>query len=290
MTKKTTIAGLVIARNEEQWIGHCLDTLAWCDQLLVIDDGSTDKTVEVAESKGASVISFKHSSFSRLREEALRRVETDWVIYLDADERLTPTSAREVQVKIETREAEVFRFRRRNIHFGRELKHGGWENDWVERVFLRSHLKGWQGDVHETPVFKGKVADLALPLLHLTHRDVISGLKKTIAWTPIEAEALATELDSPVTFWTFIRKSGLEFFKRAFWRGGVRDGMPGLVEALIQAVNRLLVYIQVWEKQQKPPIASAYERWEEELAEDWAKERAGERRLVKQNKAAKKLS
>lgn len=269
MEKHISISALIIAKNEAAMIVSCIKSVAWCKEIIVIDDGSIDETREIAESLGAKVISFKHDSFARLREEALKRAQFEWVFYIDADERVTPTLAKEIQVMIETSDAKVFRVKRENIYFGRKFSGGGWQDDWVERVFFKEALVGWSGQVHESPQFTGTSVDLKTKLIHFTHRDVVSGLLKTAAWTPMEAEELFKAKVPTVTFFTLIRKGCMEFFRRAILKKGYQDGMAGLVESLIQGINRILVYIQVWELQQKPSIPELYQEKEKEIERLW---------------------
>lgn len=270
---KPTISALIIAKNEESMIANCIRSLKWCDEIVMIDNGSTDETREIAESYGVKVVSIKHNSFSHLRKEALKRASSDWVIYVDADERVTPTLAKEIMVNMETSHAQVFRLTRENIYFGKKFKWGGWQDDLLERVFEKGSLLGWTGDVHESPNYKGDLIDLKSKLLHFTHRDLISGLYKTASWTPIEAKELFKAKVAPVTFLTLIRKGFMEFFRRAVLKKGYKDGMEGLVEAIIQAMNRVIVYIQVWELQQNPSIEDRYEKKEQEIELLWKKER-----------------
>ncbi len=266
------ITAIVIAKNEEEMLANCLDTLRWADKLLVLDNGSSDSTAQIAESSGAKVIHFEHSSFARLRNEALKHVETEWVAYVDADERFTPMLAKEVLVHIETDDAQVLSMKRENICFGKKFEHGGWADDTVTRVFKKDILEEWQGKVHESPVYEGEPVMLHTPLIHLTHRSTKQGLKKTIKWTEIEAELLVDSGVKPVKFRTIIRKGVMEFLRRAvFWKG-YKDGMPGLVEALTQAVNRMLVYIQVWEMQQTPSLQEQYRRQEIAIMKEWQDE------------------
>lgn len=270
---KQTISALIIAKNEETMIENCIKSLSWCSEIIVIDSGSTDKTREIAESYGASVISFKHDSFARLREEALKRATSQWVIYIDADERVTPILAKEIMVNIETTSAEAFRLTRENIYFGKKFEWGGWQDDKVERVFKKESLMGWTGDIHESPNFKGELIDLKTKLLHFTHRNTVSGLIKTANWTPIEAGELYKSNVSPVTFVTLMRKGCMEFFRRAIFKKGYKDGQEGLIEALIQGINRILVYIQVWELQQNPSIKEKYNKKEAEILSLWKKDK-----------------
>jgi glycosyltransferase involved in cell wall biosynthesis len=272
MDKDQTISALIIAKNEASMIENCIRSLRWCDEILVIDDGSIDETREIAESLGARVISFKHDSFSRLREEALKRANSRWVFYVDADERVTPTLAKEIKVIIETSQVSVLRIQRENIYFGKKFSAGGWQDDWVERVFKKGALLGWFGEVHESPKYTGEIIDLKTKLIHFTHRDTISGLLKTAAWTPMEAEALYKAGVPKVTLLMLLRKGFMEFFRRAVIKQGYKDGMPGLVEAVIQGINRVLVYIQVWELQQKPSISEKYQAREAEIRTLWKKQ------------------
>jgi glycosyltransferase involved in cell wall biosynthesis len=250
-------------------IGECIDCLSWCDQIIVIDDGSVDDTVAIADSRGAKIINFKHSSFAKRRDEALKHTDTDWVFYIDCDERVTPTLAKEIMVVTETEQGSALRINRTNIYYGEKLSFGGWGDDYVTRIFKKSALQGWHGDVHESPKFSGKEVTLKTTLIHLTHRDTISGLYKTAAWTPLEANALFDAGINKVTFWTVLRKSLMEFLRRAILKKGYKEGMVGFVESTIQAINKALIYIQVWEKQQKPPISQKYQNIENEIRELW---------------------
>ncbi len=266
---RPTISCLIIARDEELMIAACISTVLWCDEILVIDTGSVDKTAQIAERFGAKVIAFSHPSFSRLREEALKRSNCDWVMYLDADERITPQLAKEIQVNIETQSAEIMAFNRRNVHFGHELDYGGWGEDVVERVFKRSAILGWSGEIHESPRFEGKAVVLKAKLAHFTHRDIVSGLFKSARWTPLEAKQLAAAKIPEVRLGTILRKGVMEFVRRAIFKKGYLDGQTGLVEALVQAINRMLVYLQVWEFQQKPTAAELYKQKELEIKKSW---------------------
>ncbi len=268
-TKVPNITAVVIARNEEEMITACLDTLTWCESVLVLDNGSEDETRKKAELAGATVVSFKSSSFARVREEATKHVRTEWILYVDADERVSPTLAKEIGVKLETSTASVFSMHRKNYFFGHEISFGGWQHDQVTRVFKLDALEGWYGDIHESPKFTGSAEVLHSPLLHFTHRSVVSNLKKSAEWTPKEAEAFISAAIQPVTFFTLVRKGSMEFFRRAIVQEGYRDGMPGLVEALIQAMNRVWVYIQVWELQLQPSISDRYQVLEKELQKKW---------------------
>lgn len=264
-----SITAVIIAKNEEEMIANCIETVRWCDQIMVIDNGSTDETALLAENAGAKVISFKSDDFSKTREVALKHVKTDWLFYLDADERVTPRLYSEISVHLETGSAQALRLKRDNYCYGFNFSHGGWQNDQVVRIFDREVIIGWKGKIHESPVFEGVVVDLHTPLVHLTHRSTQDNLRKSAEWTIKEATLLYEAGIPPVTFMTLMRKGVMEFVRRAIVNKGYKDGMPGLIEALVQAINRVFVYIQVWELSQQPNLPERYQRIEQEIASSW---------------------
>lgn len=272
MSTKSSITAIIVTKNEENMIVNCLETLRWCDEWLVIDSGSTDATIELAETAGARVINYSHPSMAKIRNEGLKRVKTDWLFYIDADERVTPTLAREIMVLIETQpQTAALRMARQNIQYGKVFEHGGWNQDAVTRIFRKNALEEWFGDIHESPRFNGELQELKTPLIHLTHRNTVDGLKKTTAWTPIEADLLFKARHPRVTLITILRKGVMEFLRRAFFKGGYKDGMEGMVEAVVQGINRMLVYIQLWERQRKPSLTDMYQRIEKDIAQSWQK-------------------
>jgi len=270
--KKIPLTAIVIAKNEEKYLPGCLSCLRFCREVLVIDSGSSDKTAEIAENFGAQVISFHHRSFAKLRTEGLKHVNNQWVFYVDADERVSPVLAREIGQYVLENTQVVLKLKRDNIFYGQLMRFGGWQNDYIERVFPITCLESWQGSIHETPIYQGKSITLSAPLWHFSHRFIADGLTKSAYWTPMEAELLYASSIKKVGFLQIMRKGVLEFVRRAILKKGFKDGQAGLVEALIQAINRMLVYIQVWELQRVPKIKDAYSVKEREIELLWEKD------------------
>ncbi len=268
---KPTITAVIITKNEEKMIANCLETLRWCTDILVIDNGSDDNTVELAEKLGAKVVKSKTTSFAEQRNLALKSSKSDWLFYIDADERVTPKLSQEILVQIETTTHNALTLHRQNMMYGKYFAHGGWGNEKMTRIFRKTGFQEWVGDIHETPKYEGSAIQLHLPLLHFTHRNTMDGLKKTIAWTPMEAKLLYEAGAKPVSLWTLLRKGTMEFLRRAVLRQGFKDGEEGVMEAVVQGINRVLVYIQVWELQQRPSLSEKYEEAERGLLEDWKK-------------------
>ncbi len=271
-TEKTkySIAALIIAKDEADMIVNCIETLQWCDEVVVLDDFSDDATPQLARQAGAHVIpATEKLTFAQKRMLLMEAVDTEWIVYIDADERVTPALAREISVHAETHTANAMELQRRNVIYGKELSHGGWDDDRVIRVFHRLALDGWFGEVHESPEFTGEVVGLHTPLIHLTHRSTQADLLKSAEWTPIEARLIAAERTEPVTVWTLARKTIMELVRRVIFQKAYKDGMEGWIEAMVQAMNRFMVYVQVWEFMQEPSLKERYQQQEEQIAASW---------------------
>jgi glycosyltransferase involved in cell wall biosynthesis len=273
---KSLVTAIVLTKNEASMIESCLACLQWCAEIIVVDDSSTDATRELAEKMNARVTSTRATSFALKRSEALGLVRSDWVLYVDADERVTPELAREIDTIISSNNSEIsaITIPRNSVCYGHALQHGGWSNESVTRVFRIAALEGWKGDIHESPVFHGAVITTGATLLHLTHRSTKENLLKSAEWTEIEARKLYESKVPTVSFFTLLRKGIMEFWRRAVVNKGYRDGMPGLVESTVQAFNRVVVYVQVWELQQRPALSERYQKFEQQIEQEWARSKA----------------
>lgn len=265
---RPSITAIVIAKNEAEMIANCLATLQWCDEIIVVDNGSEDATAGLAKQAGARVVE-SNGTFAELRNRGLSAAKTDWVLYIDADERVSPPLAIEIQGVIVNATHAAYQVHRENVVYGQSVQHGGWEKDWIVRLFERRAIKTWSGEVHEHAEINGSTGQLSQTLLHLTHRSVMDGLRKTVDWIPIEARLLHEAGTPPVTGVTLLRKFGMELLRRLIITGGYRDGMPGVVEAWVQAMNRLLVYIELWQLQQKPSLPERYQEQEAQMHHRW---------------------
>lgn len=266
---QSPITAVVIAKNEATMLPGCLQSLHWCSKVIVVDSGSSDTTAKVARTLGATVITDTDPSFAHRRTIVLPHIQTRWVLYVDADERVTPVLARSIKKMLSETTADVGLIARKNFHYGQVLHYGGWTESAIPRLFAKDVLTGWQGDIHESPIYTGTSFRLEGELWHLTHRSIVEGLYKTAAWTPMEAALLYEGGISPVTPWTVLRKGLGEAVRRGITQKGYKDGITGWMEVFIQAINRMLVYLQVWELQQSPPIADRYSTLEKELSDQW---------------------
>ena len=265
------ITAAILTHDESDMIAGCIQTLQWCERVLVLDQHSADGTAKIALQLGATVGMSDTTSFAQRRNELLEACATEWILYIDADERVTPELANAIRDVVTQNSATAASFPRTNFFFGAEFRHGGWQGERVTRLFRVDALQGWQGRIHESPKYTGEVLELTAPLWHFSHRSVSDGLMKTANWTPMEADLLAQATEKPVSFWVIVRKGLGEAWRRGIRHSAWKDGEAGLIEMLTQVINRMLVYMQVWERQQKPPIATRYQELQQQIDALWQK-------------------
>lgn len=267
------ISAVIITKNEEEMIANCIASLSFVSEVVVVDSGSNDNTNAIALREGAKVIKAPKGNFATWRNIGLQEATGDWILYIDADERVTPKLAKEITTTLRFTSNSAFALRRNNIHFGKWMEHGGWETDVIVRLFRKEKLKRFEGEVHEHAIVDGPVAQLTEPLVHLTHRGLEDGLMKSVVWTDIEARLLLEAHTPKVKPFTLIRKPLMELIRRLILKKGYKDGMEGWVESFQQAMNRFLVYGRLWELQQQPSIPEKYQRLEKEINRLWQSER-----------------
>ena len=257
--RKVSLGVVVIVKNEERFIKSCLESVkGWADEIVVADSGSTDKTTTIAKRLGAKVYEApKGGNFSTWRNSALSHVESEWVFYLDADERTTLVLRKEIDERIGKEEWVAYAVPRRNFILGREMKHGGWAPDYVKRIFRCKSHSGWRGKLHEEPVFKGKLGHLKEAMIHLQPDPLEMRVEKSIKWSRIEAKLLLAAKHPPVTWWRVLRIGLTTLWERLVRRAAFLDGMEGLILAVFQSYHMMMVYVQLWEMQNNskfPPI------------------------------------
>jgi len=244
---KAKITAVVLTKNEEERLPKCLASLSWVDQILVIDDFSSDETIKVAKDFGAEVYQKRLVDFQSQRNYALKKVKTPWGLFIDADEEVPDELRKEIALAIKKKGLAGFYFPRRNIIFGKWIEHSGWYPDYQLHLF-RTDKGKYVGKVHETVEVKGKTGYLKSHLLHQNYQTISQYLEKLGHYTTLSAKKV---IESGHEFkpQDLIKKPAEEFFKRFFAEEGYEDGLHGLALALLQAFSELILYLKVWEKQ-----------------------------------------
>ena len=241
------ISAVVLTKNEESNIVDCLESISWCDEIIIIDDNSTDKTVDLAKKAGATVL--KHAldhDFSAQRNFGLQKAKGDWVLFVDADERVSSALWYEIMAMINNPIAgfDGFYLKRIDTLWGKELLHG--ETGSIKLLRLAKRDAGtWEGYVHEQWKIKGKTAVLQNPLKHYPHQTVAEFLAEINYYTTIRANELYKK-KVMVSWWHIIIYPNTKFFLNYFIKGGFLDGLPGLVFAFMMSLHSFLVRGKLW--------------------------------------------
>lgn len=246
------LSGIIITKNEQQVIRDCVISLGFCNEIIVVDTGNTDETNKIVKEYGARIIKSSGSDYSKFRNDGLAATKGEWVLYLDADERITPLLKIEIEkiIKEET-SFSAFEIPRRNIYLAREMHHGGWGNDAVIRLFKKSKLLMYVNPLHEQPKVDGPIGRLQNNMVHFSHRGLYSMLNKTFGFTAYESD-LRFKSDHPqIVVWRLVRVMLTEFWKRMVKQKAFLDGTEGIIDAIFQMFNSFVIYVRLWERQNK---------------------------------------
>lgn len=246
------IAAAVICQDEEDRIAACLESVAWCDEIVVVDAGSRDRTALIAEKRATRVVRNAWPGYVAQKNFALEQTTADWILCLDADERCTPELADAIRRALAGDPAVAgFAVRRHVFYLGRWIGHGGWYPDWKLRVVRRGRARWGGADPHDKLLSDGPVARLDADLVHLTYRDFADHLRTVQRFSDVVSDAwlragrrpslLRAALHPPVKF--------LECF---VWKQGFRDGWPGFVIAATSAFYVFAKHVKLWEKSRRP--------------------------------------
>ncbi len=246
------LSAIVIAKNEAANIAECLDSLAFCDEVVVVDGGSSDDTVALAKAKGAQVVSAPDwQGFGPQKNLALSQAHGDWILSIDADERVTPALAREIEATIaEAKAAQGYRMPRLSTFCGREMRHSGWYPDYVLRLFRRNKARFSDDLVHERVICEGQVGHLREPLRHHTITSLEDALSKIDRYSTSGADMLLAS-GRPVFFISGIGHGFWTFVRTYFFRAGFLDGPEGLLVARYHAQTTFYRYMKAWMKQRR---------------------------------------
>jgi len=243
-----SISAVVHAYNEERHIQACLESLAFADEIVLVDNDSTDRTVALAQAAGARVAHFhgRHGYPEPARVFGLTQLTKKWVFILDADERVSPELAQELlAVKDDPRALEGYWVPIRNYHFGRWLKHGGLYPDLHMRFFQRE--KGGYPEVglHRGIHVQGRTGRLKGDILHYSYRDIEHYFEKFNTYTSVEADRIV-QTRKPAGY-DLVIKPWHRFFKSYVQRGGFLDGLPGLLFHVFSAAYVFASEVKAWD-------------------------------------------
>jgi glycosyltransferase involved in cell wall biosynthesis len=247
------LSGVVLTRNEEKHIRDCLASVRdFADELLVLDSCSGDRTIEIAREMGARVESHAFDHYPNQRNAAIDLARGDWIFFIDADERATPAVGQEIQSTIRDSQFAGFWIPRRNIIFGKEIRHTGWSPDYQPRVLRKGRARFDPARrVHELVLWDGEVGYLREPLIHYNYETLAQFRDKQIKYTRYEAQVWYAE-GKRARWRGFIGQPIREFFRRYVSLQGWRDGGHGLLLSALMAYYAFVRQQMLLEMQNQP--------------------------------------
>ena len=249
--RKSKITAAVITKNEEKNIAACIESVkGWADEIIVVDGQSSDNTVSIAEALGAKVI--KHSfegDFSKERNVALENSRSDWVLHLDADERVTEEFKKTVDNVIDNdNEIDVYKFKRKNFFLRHAMLHGGFCH-YIPNLVRRKTVR-FEGALHERPVYKGKTGVIEADIEHYPFDSISQFVERHNRYSTVEAEKIykeegrskLSEARKNIT-----RRTFKLFWKMYVKKKGYKEGMYGLIFSALFAFTNFLIWVKYWE-------------------------------------------
>ncbi|GAB6137357.1 glycosyltransferase family 2 protein [Halanaerobaculum tunisiense] len=241
-----SIGVLVLTYNEEENIADCLESVSWVDELVVVDSYSQDDTLELAREYTSDIYQREFDDFASQRNFGLDQLESDWVLVVDADERVTSELQQEVLDKLSNPQAKGYKIPRKNYFLGDWIKYCGWYPDHTLRLFKVADNR-YSGLVHEGLQIEGRVEKLESPLIHYTYRNLEHYLAKINHYTTLDAQKKYQAGKKKGLLYILLRPV-VEFIKKYILKKGFLLGTPGLILSILSAYYQFLKYIKLWEK------------------------------------------
>lgn len=236
---------IIITKNESKHILGCLESVAFADEIVVVDSGSTDNTVELARGFGARVeVTPDWPGFGKQKNRALDLARGDWVLSIDADERVTPELAKEIQSVIDTPQANAYQIARLSEFCGRFIRHSGWWPDYVLRLFKRGTARFNDVEVHERVLPEGPVLKLKGHFEHYPYANLDALITKINRYSS-DAAAMMYARGKRATIFSALGHSSWTFVRIYLIRRGFMDGRHGLVLAVTAAAGSFFRYAKL---------------------------------------------
>lgn len=244
--RRAGISAIVITKNEADLIGACLASLAFCDEIIVVDSLSEDETQSIARAAGAKVLERPFSGFGAQKEFARQQARCEWVLSLDADEQITPELAAEITETLKRPGFSAYRIPRLSSFLGRPFRHSGWWPDEPLRLFKADSARFNDKLVHEFLETDVEIGTLRHAMAHDSVRSIDQALEKSLHYSTLGAKQLAEANRRPGVSSAILHAAGA-FLKTYILKRGFLDGREGLVNAVLHSSTIFWKYAKAWE-------------------------------------------
>lgn len=244
------ISAVISAYNAQDTIKQTLESLKWVDEIIFVDNSSTDKTVEIAKKFTKKIFTRPNNQMLNVNKNfGFTKATGDWILCLDSDEEVSKELKDEVQTVLKSSTVDGYNIPRKNIIFGKWIQNSIWWPDYQLRLFRRGKGKYAEEHVHEKIAVQGEIGKLENPIIHQNYTSVSQWIHKMdTIYTDNEAKQFIKS-GKEITWVDAIRFPANDFLKTFFAEKGYKDGLHGLVLSLLQAFYSEIVFAKIWEKQ-----------------------------------------
>ncbi|MBI2031287.1 MAG: glycosyltransferase family 2 protein [Candidatus Levybacteria bacterium] len=246
----TKLSVVISAFNEESKIKDCLESVRFADEIILVDNMSADRTVEIAQKFTSKIFKRPNNPMLNVNKNfGFTKATGDWILSLDADEEISDDLVGEIKSTLKASNAKIngYWVPRKNIIFGKWIEHTGWYPDHQLRLFRRNKGKFEEKHVHEMIKLEGKSEYLKNPMIHRNYETITQFLQKLIIYTENEATQLIKN-GYELKWQDIIRFPIKEFLSRFFARKGYKDGLHGIALSILMAFYHLVIFINIWQK------------------------------------------
>lgn len=251
-SRRLPISSFLVCKNEETHIAACLDSLSFCDEIVVVDSFSTDKTLEICKNYNVRLLQREWPGYKLQKEFACSQTKHEWVLFMDADEVVSQELREEILSLVsdpnneKIKQYSAFRVKRAMFFLGKWWRKGGWYPEHRIRFFRRDAVEWIGKDPHENVRVHGKIGDLSGEIFHFSYDDIPDQIKKLSSHAFVRAKS---DFDSGkvVSFEKLFIRPLLRFLKFYFIKKGYREGMSGLIVAVFESFYTFMKYARLWE-------------------------------------------
>ncbi len=247
MMEGNKVSVYIITYNNERTIERCLRSVTWADEIVVVDSYSTDRTLEICRRYTDKIYQRRWTNYREQYQFAADKTTNRWIMFVDADEEVSPELAREIQEEIAKNDGRWAGYiaHRRTYYLGRWIKHGGWYPDYEIRLYDRSRGK-WEGGLHAKVKVDGEVKVLKNFYFHYTYKDISDQLRTIDRYSEVAASDMWKE-GKRFSLFDLLLRPPFRFFRDFILKRGFLDGFPGLIIAVLTMFYVFIKYAKLWE-------------------------------------------
>lgn len=238
----------IITKNEELNIRRCLESVKWADEIIVVDSGSTDTTLDICRSYNCRIIETEWLGFGPTKQVGVIEASNNWVLSIDADEAVGDELKEQILLSIQSGKSYAFNIKRISYYLRKRIQYSGWQTDYPLRLFNKQYGNFNNANVHEAVVMNkdyDTIFTIQAPLYHYPYQSISSHINKINLYTQLGAEKLFNQ--GKKAHLTYALLSGLiKFLKMYFIKRGVLDGKEGFVLAVLSGFSSTLKYVKLW--------------------------------------------